>query len=110
MHPPVKFHEYIHYGLGHMVHSTNGWTKTKWPFAIFRIGWSINNVDLADLQNFCIDRLLFLPKINNNTPQLKQPKNQNRRAALGRPAITLLKEGGGGTEELKRVCGLFFLP
>ena len=28
--------------------------------------------------------------INNNAPHLKSPKNQNRRAALGRPAIKLL--------------------
>ena len=31
---------------------------------------------------------------NNGTPHLKPPKKQNRRAALGRPAIKLL--GGGG--------------
>ena len=31
--------------------------------------------------------------INNNAPHLKSPKNQNRRAALGRPAVKLL--GGG---------------
>ena len=29
--------------------------------------------------------------INNDTPHLKSPKNQNRRAALGRPAIFILK-------------------
>ena len=29
--------------------------------------------------------------INNGTPHLKSPKNQNRRAALGRPAIKLLE-------------------
>ena len=40
--------------------------------------------------------------INSNTPHLKSPKNQNRRAALGRPAIKLMGEGlqlvywGGG--------------
>ena len=34
--------------------------------------------------------------INNNTPHLKSPKNQNRRAALGRPAMKLLGVGGGG--------------
>ena len=32
--------------------------------------------------------------INNNAPHLKSPKNQNRRAALGRPAIKIT--GGGG--------------
>ena len=36
--------------------------------------------------------------INNGTPHLKPPKNQNRNAALGRPAIKLL----GG---LQPVCG-----
>ena len=29
--------------------------------------------------------------INNDTPHLKSPKNQNRRAALGRPAIKFLR-------------------
>ena len=37
--------------------------------------------------------------INNNAPHVKSPKNQNRRAALGRPAMKLL---GGG---LQLVCG-----
>ena len=36
--------------------------------------------------------------INNNTPHLKSPKNQNRRAALGRPAIKI-------TGGLELVCG-----
>ena len=36
--------------------------------------------------------------INNNAPHLKSPKNQNRRAALGRPAIKII----GG---LQLVCG-----
>ena len=34
--------------------------------------------------------------INNNAPHLKSPKNQNRRAALGRPAIKITWRGGGG--------------
>ena len=37
--------------------------------------------------------------INNNTPHLKSSKKQNRRAALGRPAMNLLGVcvcGGGG--------------
>ena len=45
---------------------------------------------------------------NNNTPQVKTPKNQNRRAALGRPAMKLLGEGGGGGGGgggLELVCG-----
>ena len=41
--------------------------------------------------------------INNNAPHLKLPKNQNRRAALGRPAMKLLGGGGGGGLQL--VCG-----
>ena len=34
--------------------------------------------------------------INNGTPHLKPPKSQNRRAALGQPAINLHGGGGGG--------------
>ena len=34
--------------------------------------------------------------INNNAPHLKSPKNQNRRAAFGRPAIKNTRGGGGG--------------
>ena len=37
--------------------------------------------------------------MNNNMPHLKSPKNQNRRAAKGRPAMKLLVVvgvGGGG--------------
>ena len=36
--------------------------------------------------------------INNNAPHLKSPKNQNRRAALGRPATKI-------TGGLQLVCG-----
>ena len=36
--------------------------------------------------------------INNNAPHLKSSKNQNRRAALGRPAIKI-------TGGLELVCG-----
>ena len=36
--------------------------------------------------------------ITNNAPHLKSPKNQNRKAALGRPAINI-------TEGLELVCG-----
>ena len=47
---------------------------------------------------------LYLTKItiNNNAPHLKSPKNQNRRAALGRPAIKITGVGGWG---LELVCG-----
>ena len=34
--------------------------------------------------------------INNNTPHLKSPKNQNRRIVLGRPAKKYTGGGGGG--------------
>ena len=39
--------------------------------------------------------------MNNGTPHLRPPKNQNRRGALGQPARKLL--GGGGGFQL--VCG-----
>ena len=42
--------------------------------------------------------------INKGTPHLKPQKNQNRRAALGRPAIKLLG-GGGEVGGLQLVCG-----
>ena len=40
--------------------------------------------------------------INNGTPHLKSPKNQHRRAVLGRPAIKW-RAGGGGGERLTRL-------
>ena len=42
--------------------------------------------------HFYLFLYLYIPRItiNNNTPLLKSPKNQNRRAALGRPAMKLL--------------------
>ena len=49
---------------------------------------------------FCLFLYLYITwiTINNNAPHLKSPKNQNRRAALGRPAIKII----GG---LQLVCG-----
>ena len=41
---------------------------------------------------------ITLITINNNAPHLKSPKNQNRKAALGRPAIKI-------TGGLQLVCG-----
>ena len=38
--------------------------------------------------------------INNNTPHLISPKNENRRAALGRPAMKLLRRVRGAGLEL----------
>ena len=49
--------------------------------------------------------------INSNTTHLKSPKNQNRRAALGWPAMILLEGGwrrervGAGGGGLQLVCG-----
>ena len=40
--------------------------------------------------------------INNNTPHLKSPKNQNRRAALGQLAIKLL----GGFTVFEKEAGV----
>ena len=42
--------------------------------------------------------------MNDNAPHLKSPKNQNRRAALGRSAMKLLGVGVGGGG-LQLVCG-----
>ena len=39
--------------------------------------------------------------INNGTPYLKSPKNQNRRAASGQPAIKLLGRGVGALTSLR---------
>ena len=41
--------------------------------------------------------------INNGTTHLKSPKNRNRRAAMGRPAVKF--RGGGGGGGLQLVCG-----
>ena len=40
----------------------------------------------------------YIITINNNAPHLQSPKTQNRRAALGRPAIKI-------TGELHLICG-----
>ena len=39
--------------------------------------------------------------INNNAPHLKSPKNQNRRTALGRPAIKITWGRGGAWTSLR---------
>ena len=52
---------------------------------------------------FYLFSYLFIKRITiNNIPHLRSPINQRRRAALGRPAIKLLRGGGGG---LLLVCG-----
>ena len=43
----------------------------------------------------------YINTINNETPHLKPQKNQNRRAALGRPAIKLQGVGGGALTSLR---------
>ena len=45
-----------------------------------------------------ISKFIFITRItiNNNISHLKSAKNQNRRTALGLPAIKLLGVGGGG--------------
>ena len=50
--------------------------------------------------------------INNNAPHIKSPKNQNKRAALGRPAMKLLGGGGvgcGGGASTDFLCGNVFV-
>ena len=62
----------------------------------FPYRWS--PASLAFNNYFYLFLYLYITRItiNNNAPHLKSPKNQNRRAALGRPAMELLGEGGGG--------------
>ena len=68
----------------------------------FPYRWSLDsltfNIYLYPFPYLYITRIT----INNDTSHLKSPKNQNRRAALGRPAIKLQGGGGGGLEP---VCG-----
>ena len=60
----------------------------------FPYRWS--PVSLTFNNYFYLFLYLYITRItiNNNAPHLKSPKNQNRRAALGRPAIK--STGGGG--------------
>ena len=48
--------------------------------------------------DFYLFLYFYIITINNNAPHLKSPKNQTRRAALGRPAIKI-------TAGLELVCG-----
>ena len=63
----------------------------------FPYSWS--PVSLTFNNYFYLFLYLYITRItiNNNAPHLKSPKNQNRRAALGRPAIKI-------TGELQLVC------
>ena len=48
--------------------------------------------NFAAIKNVVLKRVHYNTRItiNNNAPHLKSPKNQNRRAALGRSAMKLL--------------------
>ena len=46
---------------------------------------------------YCLKGPLNPKQSTNNAPHLKSPKNQNRRAALGRPAMKFLGGGGAST-------------
>ena len=64
-------------------------------------------VSLTFNNYFYLFLYLYITRIttNNNAPHIKSPKNQNRRAALGRPAIKNYWGGGGGGGGLEPVCG-----
>ena len=68
----------------------------------FPHGWSPASLTFNNYIYLFLYLYITRITINNNTPHLKSPKNQNRRAALGRPAMKLLGRGGGG---LEIVCG-----
>ena len=63
----------------------------------FPYRWSPASLTFNNYMYFYLFLYLYITRItiNNNTPHLKSPKNQNRRAALGRPAMKLLGGGGG---------------
>ena len=58
---------------------------------------------LTFIKYFYLFLYLYITRItiNNNTPQLKSPKNQNSRASLERPAMKLLQ----GRGPLQLICG-----
>ena len=51
--------------------------------------------------NFLVIYMYNENNINNDAAHLKSPKNQNRRAALGRKAMKLLWGGGGASTSLR---------
>ena len=59
--------------------------NSNFPYRWSPAGLTFNNY-------FYLFLYLYITRItiNNNAPHLKSPKNQNRRAALGRPAMKLL--------------------
>ena len=60
--------------------------------------WSPASLTFNNYFYLCLYLYITWITINNNAPHLKSPKNQNRRAALGRPAIKI-------TGGLELVCG-----
>ena len=63
----------------------------------FPYRWSPASLTLTTILSFLyITRII----INNNAPHLKSPKNQTRRAALGRPAM---RRGGGALINLRSI-------
>ena len=49
--------------------------------------------------------------MKKNTPHLKSPKNQKKRAALGRPAMKLLAGvGGGASTSLRSTLSSALVP
>ena len=64
----------------------------------FPYRWSPACLTFNNYFYLCLYLYITCITINNNAPHLKSPKNQNRRAALGRPAIKI-------TRGLKLVCG-----
>ena len=70
--------------------------KSNFPYR-----WSLASVTLNSYSYQFLYLYTTRITINNNAPHLNSPKNQNRRAALGRPAVKLL--GGGGPKQKSRL-------
>ena len=62
----------------------------------FPYRWSLASLTFSNYFYLFLYLYIMRITINNNAPNLKSPTYQNRRAALGRPAMKLLGEGGGG--------------
>ena len=60
----------------------------------FPYRWSRASLTLNNYFYLFLYLYMTIITINNNAPHLKSPKNQNRRDALGRPAMKLLGVGG----------------
>ena len=76
--------------------TTDSQVNSNFPYRWSPASLTFNNY-------FYLFLYLYITRItmNNNAPHLKSPKDQNRRAALGRPAMKLLGGGGG----LQLICG-----